>query len=57
MPIETEGVRCARDRALVDDSLPVILAGGFEVADVEQAIDNIQAAMKRTEDYLREVQL
>lgn len=26
-------------------------------ADVEQAIDNIQAAMKRTEDYLREVQL
>lgn len=26
-------------------------------ADVEQAIENIQAAMKRTEDYLREVQL
>ncbi|MHA3050920.1 tRNA dihydrouridine(20/20a) synthase DusA [Acinetobacter sp. ANC 4640] len=26
-------------------------------ADVEQAIDNIQAAMKRTEDYLREAQL
>ncbi|MHA3104203.1 tRNA dihydrouridine(20/20a) synthase DusA [Acinetobacter sp. ANC 3791] len=26
-------------------------------ADVEQAIENIQAAMKRTEDYLRETQL
>jgi tRNA-dihydrouridine synthase A len=26
-------------------------------ADVEQAIENIQAAMKRTEDYLREAQL